>query len=113
MWGVQPVQPHRAAAGRCVDKTAFADINARMGARLAFTKHHQIAGAQAAALNRLTPSIELGHRARRRLAGAVLVDIANQAAAIETAVGRVAAVAVGCANQAQRVDGNIARLLGR
>ena len=93
-------------------KAPFAHIDPGMRGSAA-AEDHQIAAAQLAGGNGLAEIVQLRHGARRCHAGAALVDISDESAAIKAAVGRVAAVAVRRADQSHRVDGDVIGLFGR
>ena len=71
-----------------MNKAPLADVNARV-VRAPAAKHHQIARAQRLRGHALAKAAELRHGARRRQAHGAQVHVANQAAAVKAAIGRV------------------------
>ena len=106
---VEVVQANLTTGGGRVHETAFADKDAGVEGPAA-AEDHQITGADLGLVDRAPKVGELGDGARRRHACAGFVDVTDQPAAVEAAVGRVAAPAVGRADQAQRVDGDVTGL---
>ena len=106
------IQPDLATRGRRMYKTALSHVNACMGYRAALGEQNQITGSDPVICNRIAPSIEFGHSARRCDLCACLVHVANQATAVKSRFRGIAAIPVGRANQTDSVDGHIARLIG-
>ena len=96
-----------------MDEPTLPHVDARMGDHAALGKQHQITRANVVAGDRAAPSIELGNGAGCRYLGVCSVHVANESAAIKAGVGGIAAIPVGCADQAYGVDRDIARLVGR
>ena len=94
-------------------KAAFAHVDTGMVGATVLSEHHQVTGAQAGRGDAGAPINQTAGGARRHDTGALLVHIADQATAIKPASGRVAAVAIGRAHQAQRVKSDVVRLLVR
>lgn len=107
---LQAVQAHRAAGARRMHEATLADVDAGMahGATTGGGEEHQVAGLQG--LHRHAGRAHGNHlagRARQLDAGHVAVDEVDQAAAIEARIGRVAAPAVGRADQAEGTEQHI------
>lgn len=103
----QAVEAHSATTGRRMYKAALTHINARMADFAAATggKEHQIATLQVVATDILPAHpTQLAGGARQADTSNIPVDEAYEAAAIEAAVGRIAAIAVWRTDQANRSD---------
>lgn len=91
-------------------KPAFPHIDSRMADSAAATgrKEHQVATLQIAATHILPAHLtQLTGGARQADTGNIAIDEANQAAAIEAAVGRIPPITVWRADQANRTDQHI------
>jgi hypothetical protein len=88
-----------------MDEAVLADIDAYVGIGASRgVEEHEVAGGHLAAVQRRTALAHLLGRAGQVHVGGALHHVANQAAAIETGIGGVAAVAVGGAYQRHRLD---------
>src|SRR3546814_457019 len=93
---VEAVQAHRSAAARGMDEAALADIDADVAHVAAAAEEHQVRRGQALGGDARPLVGGEGSRGARQLeVEHVAVDVVDQAAAVEAALGRVAAVAVG------------------
>src|SRR3546814_1871711 len=89
---VQAVQAHRSAAARGMDEAAFADIDADVTHAAAAAEEHQVRRGQALGGDSRPLVGGEGARGARQLeVKHVAVDVVDQAAAVEAALGRVAA----------------------
>src|SRR5690606_4860547 len=107
----KPVQPDGAATGWRMHETPLTYVDRRMAHLATSTgrEEQQIARLKRVARN---TDAERAHGARgtwQRHAGRAAIDIADQSAAIETAVRRIAAVTVRRAHQPQRREQHLFR----
>jgi len=94
-------------------KPPLAHINARMGDAAALGKKNHITGPKRLWRDWRAPELEFGHRAWRQQPGAGAVHMGNQTAAVKTTLRGIATITVRGAHQADRIQGDIARLLRR
>src|SRR5688572_4416361 len=115
--GIDALNAHAGTRLGGVDEAAVADIHADVRVRLvAGVVEHQIAWHEVAPLDRRADAALLARSARQWLAPRLLEDMRDQPAAVESGLGRAAAVPVARAEGVQRVREGThaggARLLG-
>ncbi|KKI99732.1 hypothetical protein PROH_07575 [Prochlorothrix hollandica PCC 9006 = CALU 1027] len=114
---VEAIQTHRTATGRRMHETPFAHIDPGMtdGAPAIGGKEHQIATLQGVAADiRCAHGTQLTRRTRQTDTSGIAINVADQAAAVETAFRGVATVAIRRTDQAKGAEQHVlsAALIG-
>src|SRR5690606_33453077 len=100
------VQAHGAARTWGMHETDLANVDAPVGHAAPAAEEHQVAGGEVCRGNaRALPREQVAGGARQADGRYVPVGVIAQPAAVEAAVGRIAARAVGRADQADGADG--------
>lgn len=104
----QIVEPDGAARRRCIHETQLADVDAHVRVRSAGRiEEYEVARCDLVGFDRLAAAAHIGCRSRQVDIGRAAHYISHQAAAIESAIGRVAAPTIGDADEAHGFDRNL------